>query len=225
MHEIDPIYGDRISPELFECDAVTVAKALLNCILVHQSPEGITAARISETEAYTQDDAASHSHRGKTVRNSVMFGPGGLLYVYFTYGMHYCANVVTASEGQGEAVLLRSAEPLLGMELMLRRRGLTEERIDDACPATAKERFMRKLCGGPSRLASCFGFDKTYNGANIITGDSVWLLTRAIEVDEHTQIVASRRIGITRNADTLWRFTLEGDRYTSRSGDARLTAR
>ena len=219
-----PLDGARVTADLLQNDAVTVAQMLLGCILVHRSPEGIAAARITETEAYTQDDSASHSFRGKTDRNAVMFGPCGRLYVYFTYGMHYCANVVTGLEGQGEAVLLRAAEPMIGMELMLRRRGLIDERFDEMCTPALRERFFRRLSGGPSRLAGCFGFDLSHNGENIMAGESVWILARQTGVDDIVGVVCTPRIGITRNAEALRRFTLEGDRYTSRSGDARLTA-
>ena len=133
-----------------------MAPELLNCILIRVSPEGVTAGRIAETEAYTQDDAASHAFRGKTARNEVMFGHAGVAYVYFTYGMHYCLNAVTGVEGQGEAVLIRAIEPLLGTELMWCRRGLSDERRQLSDPVRAgrflgngpddKHRSLRHIC-------------------------------------------------------------------------------
>jgi len=135
----------RLPPRFFERDATVVAPDLLNKRFV----AGGAAGRIVEVEAYTSDDPASHCYGGRTARNAVMFGPPGRLYVYFTYGMHFCVNISTGPMGDGQAVLLRAIQPLDGIELMRARRGPRPDRI---------------LADGPAKLAQAFGLDLTNNG-------------------------------------------------------------
>lgn len=130
----------RLHPQFFERDSVEVAPELLNKLFV----VGDVAARIVEVEAYTQDDAASHSHRGRTRRNDVMFGPAGRLYVYFIYGMHYCVNIVTGAEGDGQALLIRAV----------------------TCEGVAP-----RTTNGPAKLCKYLGIDMALNGAEAIVFD------------------------------------------------------
>lgn len=195
--------------------ARNVAEALLNCTLIRETDDGVVAGRISETEAYTQSDEASHSFRGRTRRNQVMFGPCGYAYVYFTYGMHHCFNVVTAEEGDGEAVLIRAIEPLYGMELMRCRRGLSNS--DDECDSVdpGRTRCGKLLGGGPARLCKSFGIDLSLNGADLTLRSDIWIAEPIKRIS--TPIVATKRIGISRNRDLMHRFVLQADRYNSRT--------
>jgi DNA-3-methyladenine glycosylase len=194
-------------------DAVTVARDLLDAVLVRISPEGVTAGRITETEAYTENDAASHSFGGQRTRNTPMFGPPGHAYLYYIYGAHYCLNAVTGAEGSGEAVLIRALEPLAGVELMQARRGLTETGRPARSPDAAAR--ARMLCGGPGRLCQAFALDLKYNGLDLTLGKDLWIAPSLLPVDSEA-ILATPRIGITRAQDYLWRFTLRGDPFTSR---------
>jgi DNA-3-methyladenine glycosylase len=170
--------------------ALEVAPLLLGRTLVSEVEAGTVTGRIVEVEAYCGPlDPASHAYRGPTQRNAVMFGPPGHLYVYFTYGMHYCANVVCESVGSPGAVLLRAAEPLSGLELMGERRGVD--------PAS-----LRLFARGPARLAQAFGIDRSLDGSDLV-GGPVWIGGRQVLRGE---VVAGPRIGITKAAAEPWRF-------------------
>lgn len=140
----------------FDRSAAEVAPDLLGALLIHDTPDGRVAGRIVEVEAYLgPEDLAAHSSRGRTPRNSVMFGRPGHLYVYLVYGMHHCANVVCGPGSKPEAVLLRAAELIEGEELARTRRG--------SVPSA-------RLAAGPGNLASAFGIDLTLNGADLLAG-------------------------------------------------------
>jgi DNA-3-methyladenine glycosylase len=172
-----------LKPSWFSRDAHVVAPELLNKVLV----AGRCSGRIVEVEAYTADDPASHSFRGETTRNAVMFGPAGCLYVYFTYGMHHCANVVTGRIGDGQAVLLRALSPLTGVEDMVRRRGRATNLTD-----------------GPGKLCQALGIDLALNGVRLTRDSGIYV------ADDGTAVPAAPRvgprIGITKGADTPWRW-------------------
>lgn len=174
-----------------------VAKALLGCLLVHESEDGLAIGKIVETEAYLQNDPACHAFNGKTKRNEAMFREGGAAYVYFTYGMHYCFNVVTQKEGVGEAVLIRALEPIEGIELMKRRRG-TED--------------IYNLCNGPAKLVQAMGITKEYNGCDLIKGK----LRIVLKPKKDFEIIASKRIGIKKGKSLLLRFYIKDNDFVSR---------
>ncbi len=155
--------------------------------------------RIVECEAYREDDPASHSYRGRTARTEVMFGPPGHLYVYFTYGMHYCMNVVTGPDGEGSAVLLRAAEPLRGVEWMINRRG-TSRLLD--------------LCAGPARLTQAFGVNQAQNGVDLVEGTELFV-ARGLRVPDD-RVVVTPRVGIVAAAEKPWRFAEAGSSFVSR---------
>jgi DNA-3-methyladenine glycosylase len=167
---------------------------------------GRLAARIVETEAYEEGDPASHSYRGRTLRTEVMFGPPGRLYVYFTYGMHFCMNVVVGREGEGAAVLLRAAEPLEGLPEMAERRGTTD---------------VRRLCSGPARLAQAFGVERAANGLDLAGGREMWLL-EGVPVAPAV-IARTTRVGVRVGTEQPWRYLVRGDPFVSAGRPARVT--
>lgn len=166
-------------------------------LLVH----GARSGRIVEVEAYAgAEDPGSHAFRGPTPRTEVMFGPPGRLYVYFSYGMHWCANVVCGPDGTAGAVLLRAVAPVTGIEAM---------RV-----ARAKARRDRDLTSGPARLTQALGLDGTFGGADLVTADrGVWLADDGHRGDDPP--VHSTRIGLSVGADLPWRWYRAGDPYVS----------
>ena len=183
----------RLPRRFFAVDSRELAPLLLNKVLVR----GERAGRIVEVEAYAGEaDPASHASRGRTARNATMFGPPGHLYVYFTYGMHYCANVVCGAEGEASAVLVRGLTPLTGLDAIREARG----------PAA---RADRDLCNGPGKLCQALALDRSFDGADLVTGD------RGVElVDDGTAppVVpgVSGRIGISVATEMPWRFYVPG---------------
>lgn len=163
--------------------ADVVAPWLLNKLLVH----GPCIGRIVETEAYRPDDPASHSFRGLTARNAAMFGPPGTLYVYFTYGMHYCANVVTGPEGDGAAVLLRAVVPVAGVELMRERRS-----------------GRAALADGPAKLCQAMAIGPEHNATDLLGGGPVALGDDGLAPPAAP--IVGPRIGISKSVDAPWRF-------------------
>jgi DNA-3-methyladenine glycosylase len=190
----------RLPRSFYERPSTEVAPDLLGRFLARELPEdGRLVARIVETEAYEEDDPASHSFRGRTSRTEVMFGRPGGLYVYFTYGMHYCMNVVTGRSGEGSAVLLRAAEPLEGLAEMMRRRGTDERRL---------------LCSGPARLAQAFGVAGPENGLDLVGGSALFLLPG--DPVARSRVVRGPRVGVSAGGERPWRFFVRGDPFVSR---------
>lgn len=177
-------------------DSLTGAQALLGWKLVHQTAEGLTSGYIVETEAYYENDQASHSFGGERVRNAAMFRAAGTIYVYFTYGMHYCLNVVTGNEGNGQAVLIRALEPADGLEIMKRRRNVDSE---------------INLTNGPAKLVQALAIPKSYGGTNLYDGPLC--LEPGLKPDA---IVQTTRVGISQAAHEPWRFYVHRNRFVSR---------
>ena len=185
---IAPAAGEPIvlGPDFFERRTLTVARQLIGKYLVRRSEGQDTAVMITETEAYDGPrDKASHAYRGHTPRNAPMFRGGGTIYVYFTYGMHYCLNVVAQTHGHPTACLIRALQPVEGLELMRRNR---TGKID---PARLKD---TNLCSGPAKLAQALAIDRSLDGADLVTGEKLFIERAQPVADEH--IVAAPRIGV-----------------------------
>jgi DNA-3-methyladenine glycosylase len=171
-----------------------VARELLGCRLVRESPAGRVAGVIVEVEAYRGlGDPASHAARGRTARNGAMYGPPGHAYVYFTYGMHHCLNVVTEGEGFPAAVLVRAVEPVEGLHVMRARRGLEDFAL---------------LASGPGRLAQAFAVDLALDGHDL-TRPPLWV-ERPPRRARPGRVVAAPRVGVRSGRERRWRFFLEG---------------
>ncbi len=186
---------------------LTIARELLGKHLVRMHKGAALVGRIVEVEAYRgRLDPASHAYHGRTRRNEVMFREGGHLYVYFTYGMHFCANVVTAKEGVAEAVLIRALEPLEGIELMRRNRfGNRPERRDDLDTVN--------LTNGPAKLCQALAIQRKENGTDLTKGEIYILHSSPLR---GSQIGKSVRIGITNGREKKWRFYIKGNAWVSR---------
>ena len=189
-----------LSQGFFSRSALDVARDLIGCVFLFHGAGG----RIVETEAYRQDDPCCHAYRGKTARNAVLFGPPGHLYVYFTYGMHFCGNVACEPDGTGAGVLLRALVPEHGMEHMVVRRGREEPRL---------------LCSGPARLTQALGIGRDHNGLPVWE-PPVAILSRGGSTGEpHADpphIVATPRIGVRGGDQKPWRFVDADSRFLSR---------
>jgi DNA-3-methyladenine glycosylase len=180
----------RLGRAFYARPSPEVAPALLNKVLIAPG----VAGRIVEVEAYCgTDDPASHAFRGRTPRTEVMFGPPGHLYVYFSYGMHWCTNVVTDSAGTAGAVLIRALTPLRGTELMRgRRRGVGSD---------------VELCNGPAKLAQAFGLDGRHDGSDLVTA-SAGVSIRDDGVEPPAAPEVGGRVGLSRGGDLPWRFSV-----------------
>ncbi len=193
--------------EFYRRDPRVVAPELLNKLLVRRGddPAGGTedrVGRIVEVEAYCGEiDPGSHAYRGMTPRNRTMFGPPGGLYVYFTYGMHWCANAVCGDEGEGLAVLLRALAPVDGLDAMRAVR--------------PRARRDRDLCSGPAKLCQALGLDRAFDGSDLVTGDK-----GVVVCDDGTPPpgtpVRTARVGLSAGAEHPWRWYVPGDPNVSR---------
>lgn len=192
----------KLPRDFYQCDALTLAQRLIGKILVHRTPEGITRARIVETEAYLgPTDAAAHSYQNRQPnRTRIQYGPGGYAYIFLIYGMHCCMNVVANAPDKPEAVLIRALEPLEGVELMQQRR--KKKRLTDLCSGPGK------LCGAMAIDRSCYGMD--------LCGDELWLEEGALRVGE--EIAATPRINVDYAGEAAaypWRFVIANSPFLS----------
>lgn len=187
-----------LSKSFFEDKTVEeLANYLLGCELVHKTPEGTTAGIIVETESYHETDEASHSHKYRSKRNEIMFGPPGYAYVYFTYGMHWCFNVVAEEEGVGAGVLIRALEPTQGIELMINRRNKPN---------------VHELCNGPAKLTQALSIDKEDYGKPLYEGELYITESKLKDF----RIAFGPRIGISKAQEKPWRFWIEDNPFVSR---------
>jgi DNA-3-methyladenine glycosylase len=211
---------ERLPREFFDRPSTTVAPDLLGCVLWHDGAAGLVAVRLAEVEAYQGPaDPASHAFRGQTARNAVMFGPPGYAYVYFTYGMHFCVNLVCQPTGRPEAVLIRAGEVIEGAELAaLRRRGRAADLASDLALAGADgSRRIREvdLARGPGRLCQALGIDRSLDGADVCgPGSALGIGPRRAAIGPG-QIRTGPRVGISQATDRPWRYWLGDDRHVS----------
>jgi DNA-3-methyladenine glycosylase len=205
----------------FAGPAPRVAPRLLGCVLRRDSPDGPVALVITEVEAYAgPDDPASHAYRGQTARNAVMFGPPGYVYVYFTYGMHFCANLVCEPAGAVSAILLRAGRITEGAALAAARRWPRPAAVPGPLPAPAPAAApgsARDLAGGPARLCQALGIDRALNGADACDPDSpLQVLAAPPGAGPAGEVCSGPRIGISQAADRPWRFWLAGESSVTR---------
>jgi DNA-3-methyladenine glycosylase len=182
---------------------------------VRKAATKLLIGKIVEVEAYCKGDPASHAFRGRTKRNDVMFWEGGHVYVYFTYGMHFCANVVTGNEGTGEAVLIRAVEPLVGIEWMTKNRfpNLCAEGAYASGVQSLNRKILINLTNGPAKFCKAFGLARQENGLDLIENelsiiDGEYIPSRLMK--------RSQRIGIQRGTEKKWRFFIKGNPWVSK---------
>lgn len=184
-------------PDFLTAPVDEVARRLLGCVLERQIDGRLVRVRIVETEAYDQDDEASHAYGGERQRNATMFGEAGHLYVYFTYGMHHCCNIVTGKRGYGSGALIRAVEPIEGLELLEARRGVIGANITN----------------GPAKLTQALGVDLAMNGHDLRTAP-LKLVSAALRPGE--VVASSPRIGISKAKHAKRRYFIVDNPYLSR---------
>jgi DNA-3-methyladenine glycosylase len=192
--------GDILPRSFYDRDVVLVAQELLGKLIVRRVRAGVCIGRIVATEAYLADgDPACHSFRGKTKKNATMFGRPGLVYVYSIHA-RYCMNAVTETKGRASAVLIRAIEPLVGIDVMQRQRGV--EKATD-------------LCRGPARLCEALDVDRRIDGWDITRGQRLWVAEAGGYSEARTQVTRSPRIGVTSAQELRLRFFKDGSAYVS----------
>lgn len=188
----------------FRQDTVELARKLLGCLLIHRTPDGVAGGMIVEAEAYVGAiDKACHAYRNRSRRTEIMYHDGGYAYVYLIYGMHHCFNAVTGPEGEGNAVLIRALEPVIGLDLMQQRRNTKN---------------VRHLCSGPGKVCQALGITKNEYGLDLCAADSPLRLIRYRYIPD-AQIVATPRINVAYAEEAAawpWRFYVKDNLYVSK---------
>ncbi|MGB5288741.1 MAG: DNA-3-methyladenine glycosylase [Ignavibacteriaceae bacterium] len=201
----DILSHKKLKKKFYQRELLKVAKDLLGKIFVKYSTGKLLAGKIVEVEAYHGDfDQAAHSYSGITKRTEIMFEEGGYLYVYFTYGVHHCCNIVTGKKGQGTAVLIRALEPVNGINIMIKNRFGRKLK---------NENEIFNLTSGPGKVCQAFGIDRTHSGIDL-TGEKIFILGNIRIPDK--EIGISKRVGITRSTELPWRFFIKNNPYLSR---------
>jgi len=196
----------KLKRAFYTRDVLIVANELLGKVLFKNDENKLFSGRIVEVEAYDgRTDQAAHTYIGKTKRNEIMFNEGGYLYVYLSYGVHYCCNVVTGTKGIGTAVLIRALEPLEGVNLMIRNRFGKNKLV-------GKE--WNQLTNGPGKVCKSFGIGKNHSGVDL-TKDRIYIEDVVLKKNE--EIGVSKRIGITKSIHLPWRFFIKNNPYLSRN--------
>ena len=198
-------FSKKLKKNFYTRDVLIVARELAGKILVKNKNGKLYAGKIVEVEAYDGlIDEAAHTFLGKTERNKIMFEEGGYFYVYFTYGAHYCCNIVVGQKNHGAAILIRAVEPLSGIEFMeanrLRRKSENQKEI-------------LSLTNGPGKLCQAFEINRSHNGEDL-TGDTIYLLNAPKIKQEN--IVQTKRIGIKKSVDLPWRFYIKDNHFVSK---------
>jgi DNA-3-methyladenine glycosylase len=195
-----------------------VARDLLGKHIVRKVGTILLIGKIVEVEAYCKGDPASHAFHGRTKRNDVMFWEGGHLYVYFTYGMHFCANIVTGNEGIGEAVLIRAIEPLTGIDVMTKYRFANLSRTQCGISVSRRQshnhQSLINLTNGPAKFCQAFNISRKENGADLI-GSEIIIIEEKTKTT--SSIGRSARIGIRSGVEKKWRFFIKGNPWVSMS--------
>ena len=205
--------GPLLPRGFFGRPAQELAPGLLGCVLRHDTPDGAVAVLLTEVEAYAgAADAASHAFRGRTARTAVMFGEPGHAYVYFTYGMHFCVNLVCLPEGTASAVLLRAGRVIEGSALAARRRYAGRaEAPEPSGPAGDHGAWERDLARGPARLCQALGIDRSLDGADVCDPASPLRVSGPGQVVRTADIDHGPRVGVSRAAEVPWRFWIAGE--------------
>ncbi|MEA3500066.1 MAG: DNA-3-methyladenine glycosylase [Candidatus Marinimicrobia bacterium] len=196
---------NKLNKSFYTRDVITVAREVLGKIFVNKIGDVLLSGKVVEVEAYHgATDKSAHSYNGITKRNNIMFETGGLLYVYFIYGIHNCCNIVTGKQGEGDAILIRGIEPLSGIEKMSFNR-YKKNNISNS------EKL--NLSNGPGKICQAFKINRDQNGINL-TGNQIYLLNNKKIKEE--EIISTKRIGIKRSEALQWRFYIKNNQYVSK---------